>query len=116
MLGGGIVDGKRILEPATVDSMITNQLPDALLPIALNPQSPVRDLGWGYGFSVVIDGMYSSFARNNGEFGWNGSLGTFSWADPHSNTAIVLMLQIQPSGAYGLSGLFKALVSQAMFE
>lgn len=116
MLNGGVLDGNRVLEPATVDSMITNQLPDEVLPIALNPQSPMRDLGWGYGFSVVVDNKYSSFARNNGEFGWNGSLGTFSWADPGSGTAIVLMLQIQPAGAFNLSGLFKALVSQAMFD
>jgi CubicO group peptidase (beta-lactamase class C family) len=114
MLNGGILEGERIMEAATVDSMITNQLPDSVLPIALNPQNPMRDLGWGYGFSVVIDSSQSAFARSDGEFGWNGSLGTFSWADPQTGVAIVLMLQIQPSGAYNLSALFKALVSQAM--
>jgi CubicO group peptidase (beta-lactamase class C family) len=114
MLNGGILDENRILKPATVESMTTNQLSDSVLPIALNPQNPMRDLGWGYGFSVVIDSSQSAFARRDGEFGWNGSLGTFSWADPQTGVAIVLMLQIQPSGAYNLSGLFKALVSQAM--
>ncbi|MEX2334405.1 MAG: serine hydrolase domain-containing protein [Pseudohongiella sp.] len=112
----GTLDGQRVLSEAGVALMTTNQLPDAVLPIALNPQRPMRDLGWGYGFSVVIDEAESGFARNNGEFGWNGSLATFSWADPETGTVAVLMLQIQPSGAYNLSALFKALVAQSMIQ
>jgi CubicO group peptidase (beta-lactamase class C family) len=112
----GELGGQRVLSETGVELMTTNQLPDELLPIALNPQSPMRDLGWGYGFSVVIDETESGFARNNGEFGWNGSLGTFSWADPETGTVAVLMMQIQPSGAYNLSALFKALVSQSMIR
>lgn len=112
----GELDGQRVLSEAGVDLMIRNQLPDAALPIALNPQRPMHDLGWGYGFSVVIDGAQSGFARNNGEFGWNGSLGTFSWADPETGTMAVLMMQIQPSGAYNLSALFKSLVSQSILQ
>jgi len=107
----GELDGNRVLSEAGVALMTRNQLPDAVLPIALNPQQPMHDLGWGYGFSVVMDASRSGFARNNGEFGWNGSLGTFSWADPETGTVAVLMMQIQPSGAYNLSALFKTLLS-----
>ena len=74
------------------------------------------DLGWGYGFTVVIDASKSRHSVNNGEFGWNGSLGTFSWADPETGTVAVLMLQIQPSGAYSLSSKFKSLVAQTIIE
>ena len=116
MLNGGELDGVRVLRADTVQQMITDQLPDEVLPISLNPPTPMADLGWGYGFSVVIDGHASSFARNDGEFGWNGSLGTFSWADPHTGISAVLMLQIQPSGAYNLSALFKTLAWQALLE
>jgi CubicO group peptidase (beta-lactamase class C family) len=112
----GELDGQRILTETGVELMTQNQLPDAVLPIALNPQRPMRDLGWGYGFSVVIDEAESGFARNNGEFGWNGSLGTFSWADPQTGLVAVLMMQIQPSGAYNLSALFKSLVSQSITQ
>jgi len=113
---GGQLHGQRVLAPDTVNLMISNQLPEEVLPVALNPLSPMRDLGWGYGFSVVIDNNHSGFARNNGEFGWNGSLGTFSWADPVTGVSIVLMLQVQPAGVYNLSGLFKALATQAMLD
>lgn len=115
-MNGGELDGQRVLNDAGVALMTSNQLPAGILPIALNPQRPMHDLGWGYGFSVVIDAAESGFARNNGEFGWNGSLGTFSWADPETGTVAVLMLQIQPSGAFNLSALFKSLVSQSMVQ
>jgi CubicO group peptidase (beta-lactamase class C family) len=116
MLNGGELEGVRVLRADTVHQMIADQLPAQVLPISLNPPTPMADLGWGYGFSVVIDGNASNFARNNGEFGWNGSLGTFSWADPQTGISAVLMLQMQPSGAYNLSALFKTLAWQALLE
>lgn len=116
MLNGGELDGVRVLSADGVHKMITDQLPSAVLPISLAPPAPMADLGWGYGFSVVIDGSQSTFMRNNSEFGWNGSLGTFSWADPSTGLSAVLMLQIQPSGAFNLSSLFKTLAWQSIIE
>ncbi|MDO8908603.1 MAG: serine hydrolase domain-containing protein [Pseudohongiella sp.] len=116
ILNGGELDGARVLRAANVQQMIQNQLPSQVLPISLNPPAPMSDLGWGYGFSVVIDGSKSGFMRNNGEFGWNGSLGTFSWADPSTGLSAVLMLQVQPSGAFNLSSLFKVLAWQAIVD
>lgn len=110
----GELAGNRLLTRDGVALMTRNQLAPQILPIALNPQRPMNDLGWGYGFSVVIDAAQSGFARNEGEFGWNGSLGTFSWADPQTGTVAVLMMQIQPSGAYNLSAIFKSLVVQSI--
>lgn len=116
ILDGGELDGARVLSEDSVQQMITDQLPVSVLPISLAPPTPMADLGWGYGFSVVIDGSKSGFTRNNGEFGWNGSLGTFSWADPSTGLSAVLMLQIQPSGAFNLSSLFKTLAWQAIID
>lgn len=116
VLNGGELDGARVLSAEGVQQMTTNQLPASVLPISLNPPTAMADLGWGYGFSVVIDGSKSGFMRNNGEFGWNGSLGTFSWADPSTGLSAVLMLQVQPSGAFNLSSLFKTLAWQAIID
>lgn len=115
-LDGGTLDGERVLSAPLIAEMTKNHIPDALLPIGLSPQSPMLDRGWGYGFTVVIDEAKSEFGVNNGEFGWNGSLGTFSWADPETDTVAILMLQIAPSGAYSLSGKFKALVYQSLLD
>lgn len=114
LLNAGELDGQRVLSPALVDQMTRNHIAKDLLPIALAPNNPMLALGWGYGFTVVIDPSESDYAVNMGEFGWNGSLGTFSWADPVSGTIAVLMLQIEPSSAYSLSAQFKALVAQAL--
>ena len=74
------------------------------------------DPGWGYGMAVVVDETMSAYGTNKGEFGWSGSLGTFSWADPVSGTSVVIMLQIQPSGAYNIASKFKAMVHQSMID
>ena len=116
LLNMGELDGERILQADTVKTMTRNHIPDALLPIGTNPRRPMLDRGWGYGMAVVTDASKSSFAVNNGEFGWSGSLGTFSWADPLTGTVAVLMLQIQPSGAHSLSSKFKALVAQSLID
>jgi len=115
-LNHGELDGQRILGSSGVAMMTQNQLPAELLPIMLSPPTPMPDLGWGYGFSVVIDSSQSPYLRNQGEFGWNGSLGTFSWADPQTGVSAVLMLQIQPSGAYNLAALVKTLVWAAIMD
>ena len=115
-LNKGELDGARVLSADGVAQMTRNHIPDSALPIGLSPQNPMLDRGWGYGFSVVIDKTASAFGVNNGEFGWNGSLGTFSWADPETGTIAVLMVQVVPSGAYNLSGIFKAMVYQTITD
>jgi len=114
LLNDGELDGNRILQVDTVNEMTRNQVDEALFPLGTNPARPMRDRGWGYGLAVVVDAAQSTFGVNNGEFGWNGSLGTFSWADPTTGTVAVLMMQIQPSGAHGLSASFKDLVYHAV--
>ncbi len=116
LLNGGELDGVRILQGQTVDQMTRNHIPEALMPFGTNPNSPMLDRGWGYGMAVVVDETKSAFGVNNGEFGWSGSLGTFSWADPVSGTTAVIMLQIQPAGAYNIASKFKAMVYQSMID
>ena len=116
LLNGGELEGQRILEQATVETMTRNHISAALMPFGTNPNNPMLDRGWGYGMAVVVDATKSSYGTNNGEFGWNGSLGTFSWADPVSGTSVVIMLQVQPAGAYAIAEKFKAMVYQSMID
>lgn len=116
LLNGGELDGERILQASTVAAMTQNHIPEALMPFGTNPNNPMLDRGWGYGMAVVVDESMSAYGTNNGEFGWSGSLGTFSWADPVSGTSVVIMLQIQPAGAYNIASKFKAMVHQSMID
>jgi CubicO group peptidase (beta-lactamase class C family) len=115
-LNGGELDGVRVLSSDGVSEMTRNHIAPALLPIGMSPQSRILDRGWGYGYMVVIDAAKSPFSVNNGEFGWVGSLGTFAWADPETDTIAVLMLQIEPSGAHALGDKFKAIVAQTLTD
>lgn len=115
-LDGGELDGVRVLSSAGIAEMTRNHIAPALLPIGMSPQSRILDRGWGYGYMVVIDAAKSPFSVNNGEFGWVGSLGTFAWADPETDTIAVLMLQIEPSGAHALADKFKAIVAQTLTD
>jgi len=115
-LNGGELDGGRVLSAEGIAEMTRNHIPADLMPIGMSPQSRILDRGWGYGYMVVTDAAQSPFAVNNGEFGWTGSLGTFAWADPQTDTIAVLMLQIEPSGAHALADKFKALVAQTLVD
>ncbi len=96
--------------------MTRNQVAEELMPFGTNPDRPMLDRGWGYGMAVVVDADQSAYGTNDGEFGWSGSLGTFAWADPVSGTIAVIMLQIQPAGAYSIAPKFKTMVHQSMIE
>lgn len=116
LLNEGEIEGERILSAATVGAMTTNQIEPRLMPFGTNPAAPMLDRGWGYGLAVVVDAEKSAVATHVGEFGWSGSLGTFAWADPTTQTAYVLMLQIQPAGAHALAQQFKTLAAAAVLE
>jgi CubicO group peptidase (beta-lactamase class C family) len=115
-LDGGTLDGERLLSPEGIAQMTRNHIPPALLPIGMSPQSRIQDRGWGYGYMVVIDAAKSPFSVNNGEFGWIGSLGTYAWADPETGTVAVLMMQVEPAGAYSVADTFKAIVAQTLTD
>ena len=114
LLNQGAINGNRILSAATVSEMTRNQIDPRLMPFGTNPAQPMLDRSWGYGLAVVVDADQSAVATQEGEFGWSGSLGTFAWADPTTQTAYVLMLQVQPAGAHALAQQFKPLATAAV--
>ena len=116
LLNKGELNGSRILSSESVIAATTNQVADRLLPIGTNPNAPMLDRGWGYGISVVVDASKSPYGANNGEFAWGGSLGTQAWADPNTGMAVVIMLQVQPAGAFDIASKFKAMVYQSVID
>ena len=80
MLGGGILDGRRVLAARTVDQMTA--------PYFSRGGGVVRGLGWD------ISSPFSS-PRGNGfsriSFGHTGYSGTSIWIDPASDTFVILL-------------------------
>jgi CubicO group peptidase (beta-lactamase class C family) len=86
MLHGGELEGRRILQPATVAEMTRKQTGD----LVARPGMP-----WGLGFCVIEDPskMEANAALSAGTFGHGGAFGTQSWADPVRGIVYVFMIQ-----------------------
>ena len=65
-LGGGELDGNRVLRPETVALMTVNRVPDALLPLGFG--RPMLGTGWSLGFSIVMDADEYAYTVSDGEF------------------------------------------------
>jgi CubicO group peptidase (beta-lactamase class C family) len=91
MLNQGALNGKRILQTATVAEM-TRQQTGALI---ARPGMP-----WGLGFCVVEDPskMTANSVISAGSFGHGGAFSTQSWADPARNLVWILMFQRDGKG------------------
>jgi CubicO group peptidase (beta-lactamase class C family) len=104
LLNKGELAGVRLLSAKTVDSMTTNGLTDAMV-------KERNGMGWSLGnVEVVVDPGQQKQPANRGEYGWNGSAGTYFWNDPATEMITILMTQF----AGGLPGPFKTLVREAV--
>ena len=104
LLNKGELGGVRLLSAKSVDSMTSNGLTDAMV-------KDRNGLGWGIGnVEIVVDAAAQKVPSSRGEYGWNGSAGTYFWNDPSADTVIVLMTQ----SADRLPAHFKTLVRQVV--
>lgn len=90
----GELDGIRILEPSSVNQMITNQLSKAAYPIQLGGSR--NGVGFGLGFSVVVERTDYTSESRLGEFGWGGIASTHFWGSPEDQLVVVVLSQLTP--------------------
>jgi len=110
MLGnGGVLNGKRILSPRTVDLMASNHVGD----LYSGTGGSVKGLGFGLAVDVVLDNAASGRRVSNGTFAWGGAFGTYFWVDRKEALVGVLMVQ-EPVNA--LRTDFQNAVMQAIIE
>jgi CubicO group peptidase (beta-lactamase class C family) len=90
LLGGGTLDGNRIIGRKTLRAMASNHL-DASVKINGTLLSPGH--GFGLGFAVRTHEGMAPFAGSVGQFFWSGMAGTFFWIDPKEDLFAVFMMQ-----------------------
>ena len=120
LLGGGRLEGARLLSPRTLRAMTRNQLPGGVdLQAYGRPLfSEVRydGVGFGLGFATMLDPSAAKAAGNAGEFSWGGLASTAFWVDPVDEITAVFMTQLMPSSTYPLRPQMRQLVYQAVVE
>jgi CubicO group peptidase (beta-lactamase class C family) len=113
LLGGGELDGVRILSPATVRLMASNHLNDAQLAGA-----PLgAGVGFGLDVAVVTDPAKAGTLLGKGTYSWGGAAGTWFWVDPENDVVFLGMIQVLGGGrVLRLDDLSATLVYQALVD
>lgn len=119
LLGEGQLDGVRLLGPRTLAYMTMNHLPDGRdtasfgHPISGDVEEGV---GFGLGFSVVLDPARHKTLSSRGEFAWGGAASTSFWVDPAEDLTVVWMTQLLPSSSVPIRPRLTPLVYQAIVD
>lgn len=120
LLGGGKLDGTRILGPRTLDLMRRNHLPTggdlSSMGQAVFSETRYDGIGFGLGWSVVLDPARAQVSGNPGELAWGGMASTAFWIDPAEDLAVIFMTQLLPSSAYPVRRYLRSLVYQALVD
>lgn len=111
LLNKGELGGVRLLKADTAAAMTINALPESVL------QGKGGNVGWGLANVDVVVGPGSrGYLTAMGEYGWDGSAGTFFAVDPALDLVVILMTQNLPANPDGLRQKFKAAVVQSIIE
>jgi CubicO group peptidase (beta-lactamase class C family) len=121
LLGGGEVDGVRILGRKTVELMASNHLPaDGDLQSVAQPggYGEVGFAGMGFGLTVAVAKApaVTQVIGSAGEYMWGGAASTIFWVDPAEDLTVVFMTQLLPSGTFNFRGQLKTLVYPAIVD
>ncbi|MEW6211027.1 MAG: serine hydrolase domain-containing protein [Acidobacteriota bacterium] len=112
LLGGGELDGVRILSRKTVDLMRSDHIGD--MPRAGNLLP--RGMGFGLTFAVNLGPGKTGTIGSEGEYYWGGAAGTRFWIDPEEQMIGVFMIQILPHTDLTYGTQFRQLAYQSIAD
>ena len=112
--GKGVLSGKRLMKPESVELMTRNHLPENLIPLDKKPEDRYGGLGFGLGVSVRVQQTDWVPASQIGEYGWIGGTSTEFWISPRDELVAITLAQHIPFSP--LSHTIKPLVYAAIVE
>jgi CubicO group peptidase (beta-lactamase class C family) len=120
LLGGGELEGARLLGTRTLRYMTRNHLPGGMdlerFGRPLFSETTFDGVGFGLGFSVVIDPVANKVPSSLGEFAWGGAASTAFWVDPVERITAIFLTQLMPSSTHPLRPQLRQLVYQALVD
>jgi CubicO group peptidase (beta-lactamase class C family) len=118
LLGGGELEGARIIGRKTLELMTMNHLPGggdlASWSKSLFSEATNAGVGFGLGFAVNIDPAASLIPGSVGEYYWGGMFSTAFFVDPVEQVHMVFMTQLSPSSTYPVRRELKTLIYSAL--
>ncbi|GEP10374.1 serine hydrolase domain-containing protein [Methylobacterium gnaphalii] len=118
ILNKGELDGVRLLGRKTVELMTANHL-DGDMAAMGQPrfsESSYAGVGFGLGFSVMLDPARAQIIGTPGEVAWGGLASTSFWIDPAEELAVVLFAQLIPSSALPIRRELRVLTYAALVD
>jgi CubicO group peptidase (beta-lactamase class C family) len=118
MLNKGELDGVRLLGRKTVELMTSNHLRGDMADMGQPrfSESSYEGVGFGLGFSVMLDPAKAQILGTPGEYAWGGAASTAFWVDPAEEMIVLLMTQAMPSSAYPIRRELRVLSYQAVID
>ena len=114
----GELDGVRLLGRKTVEFMTQNHLRGDMADMGQPrfSESSYSGIGFGLGFSVMLDPAKAEIIGSPGEYAWGGAASTAFWIDPQEDLAVILLTQLLPSSTYPLRRELRVLSYQALID
>jgi CubicO group peptidase (beta-lactamase class C family) len=109
LLNGGVLNGKRILSPATIQIMVSNQIGELLMWGDAN-----KTRRFGLGFGILTDYTERTLMIPAGSYGWDGMFASHYWTDPKNKMVVVFMRNIWPTEHWDYGDRIKPLIYQAL--
>ena len=114
----GELDGVRLLGRKTVEYMTRNHLPADLAAMGqpIFAETSYHGIGFGLGFSVMLDPVKARIIGSPGEYAWGGAASTAFWIDPVEDITTIFLTQLTPSSAYPLRRELRVLTYHALID
>ncbi len=120
LLNKGEFEGVRILGRKTLELMTSNHLPNngdlTSMGQAVFSETPYDGIGFGLGFSVMLNPATAQILGSPGEFAWGGAASTYFWADPEEDMLVILLTQLLPSSSYPIRRELRVTAYQSIIE
>ncbi|MCB1646221.1 MAG: serine hydrolase, partial [Pseudomonadales bacterium] len=109
-----------ILGRKTVELMTSNHLPGngdlTSMGQAVFSETPYDGIGFGLGFSVMLNPAAAQILGSPGEHAWGGAASTYFFIDPAEDMTVILMTQLMPSSAYPIRRELRILAYQSIID
>lgn len=120
LLNGGALGDARILGRKTIEYATSNHLPGgrdlAAMGQPVFSETNYDGIGFGLGFSVVVDPAAAQILCSKGEYGWGGAASTLFWIDPAEELVVIGLTQLMPSSAYPIRQELRPLIHSALTD